>query len=221
MIFTVTETVTPTELPTEIIVKTSTSQKPERVETPVQDQDASQQSAVRSLAIGFLIVITPWRVEYWGIVDLFQTQTEFGLKRIVCLIVILIIQLLSGCIPSDDRETRPTDFTTARLLFDQAGYYQLNSQTMRKAGLEVNGIEEILLSYKNQPYPFWYENHANDQDFTLYFYVPEQFDRVLTQIIMLVKTDNKTAPQSLAHPLNLENITSRKNRKNRNNSYEC
>lgn len=64
---TITETVTPTELPTEIVVKTSTSQKPEREETPVQDQDSSQQSAVRSLAIGFLSIILLGGVSIGGL----------------------------------------------------------------------------------------------------------------------------------------------------------
>ena len=87
------------------------------------------------------------------------------------------------------------------MIFDQPGYYQIHSQDLTAAGLDVNGIDELLLKYRNQPYPFWFEESEKGKQFTIYFYVPDQPDRYSTQQIMLINTKNKTETQIIAKSL--------------------
>ena len=113
----------------------------------------------------------------------------------------LILFLLCGCFTTDDFQKGTGSFTDARLIFDQPGYYQIHSQDLTTGGLEVNGVEEIRLTYRNQPYPFWFEEGDKGKQFTIYFYVPDQPDRYSTQQIMLINTKNKTETQIVAKSL--------------------
>jgi len=92
-------------------------------------------------------------------------------------------------------------YTEARLIFDQSGYVQLNSQDLINAGLEVNGIDELLLTYKGQPHPFWLDEFKNNRKFTINFYVPDHPNRYSTQQILLIKTNSKIDSQIDATPI--------------------
>ncbi|NTW44253.1 MAG: hypothetical protein HGB14_07420 [Anaerolineaceae bacterium] len=115
--------------------------------------------------------------------------------------IFVLLFLLCGCFPSSDFQNATGTFTEARLVFDQPGYYQIHSQDLISNGLEINGIDELLLTYRNQPYPFWFEESDKGKQFTIYFYVSGQYDRYSTQQIMLITTNNKTEKQILADSL--------------------
>ncbi len=115
----------------------------------------------------------------------------------------MILFLLCGCIPSPVSQNATESFTNARLIFDQPGYYQIHSQDLTTAGLEINGIDELLLTYRNQPYPFWFDESEKGKQFTIYFYVPDQPHRYSTQQIMLINTKNKTETQIFAKSFDL------------------
>ena len=115
----------------------------------------------------------------------------------------MILFLLCGSIPSPVSQKATESFTNARLIFDQHGYYQIHSQDLTTAGLEINGIDELLLTYRNQPYPFWFDESEKGKQFTIFFYVPDQPHRYSTQQIMLINTKNKTETQIFAKSFDL------------------
>ena len=137
---------------------------------------------------------------YLGIIILYKTQNGLRLKKNFFFNLFVILFLLCGCFPSSDASGA---FTDARLIFDHPGYYQIHSQDLTTAGLEVNGIDEIQLTYRNQTYPFWFEESEKGKQFTIYFYVPYQSDRYSTQQIMLINTKNKTEMQKVVKSLEL------------------
>ncbi|MHB8132748.1 MAG: hypothetical protein ACYDH1_00880 [Anaerolineaceae bacterium] len=97
--------------------------------------------------------------------------------------------------------------TRARLVFDQGGYYQLSSEKLKELGLVITSAEQIRLIYKGEPYQFWYESNPKNQEFEIFFFVPLQADRNLTQQIMILQTDNYSTNQSFVPPLNLEEVS--------------
>ena len=69
------------------------------------------------------------------------------------------------------------NYTRARLVFDQGGYYHLSSEKMKETGLAIKNLEQILLIYKGEPRQFWYKTNSKNEEFEIYFFVPTDADR--------------------------------------------
>lgn len=91
-------------------------------------------------------------------------------------------------------------------MFDQGGYYQLRSEKLKELGLAIKNIDQILLIYKGEPHQFWYRTNPKNEEFVIYFFVPTDADRNLTQQIMILQTNNVAMDQSLVSPLLLKEV---------------
>ncbi len=92
-------------------------------------------------------------------------------------------------------------YSKARLIFDQAGYYQLTSEALIKQGVNVDSLSELALFYRGDPYPFWFSQGASVDQFSLYFYIPAANDRYNSQQVMMVDVKAPLGSQLLAEPL--------------------
>lgn len=119
--------------------------------------------------------------------------------------MLLSLCLFQACVTSDLKPGLITNIATrARLVFDQGGFYQLSSGKLKETGLAIKNIEQIQLIYKGESCQYWYKANPKNEDFEIYFFVPIDGDRNLTQQIMVIQTDYLSSNQSLVSPLKLE-----------------
>lgn len=106
-------------------------------------------------------------------------------------IVLLLILVLSGCqVQADEKAAATPVNNSLRLIFDQGGYYQLQTSELNRNGFSLKADGTSTLAYRDQHLDYLQTDVKAGQADRIIFYVPPPDERYLSQQVLLLENQS-------------------------------